>query len=683
MTERASIELQCVNALRFLAVDAIEKADSGHPGLPLGAAPAAHVLWSRIMRHDPQEPRWPNRDRFVLSAGHGSALLYALLHLYGYGLVLSELESFRRWGSRTPGHPESHLTPGVEATTGPLGQGVANAVGMAIAERHLAATFNRPGHEIVDHRTFVLAGDGDLMEGVAYEACALAGHLRLGKLTMLYDSNDICLAGTTSLSTSEDVAARFVAAGWAVDTVRDGNDLDALESALRSAIAIEDRPHLVIVKTVLGFGAPHRQNTNGAHGAPLGADEVLATKEALGWPTSPAFYVPEGVQARFAAVAQEGAAARAAWRAKLDAYRRDHADLASEFARRAAGQLPAGWSANLPTFDADPKGMATRKASEVALQALGSALPELVGGSADLNPSTLTWLKGAGDLEPPRARPADVQGAVGGVWDYSGRNLHFGVREHAMGAVVNGMAAHGGVLPYGSTFLVFSDYLRPALRVAALAKYRSIFAFTHDSIGVGEDGPTHQPIEQLMSLRLIPNLIVLRPADANETVEAWRIAVERTDGPTAIVLSRQAVPTLDRRDLAPASGVRRGAYVLWDSAPSPEVILLASGSEVSLALRAAVRLADSGTRVRVVSMPSWELFEEQSEAYRGSVLPPDVTARVSLEAGRTAGWERYVGVRGLAMGVDRFAQSAPGPVVFEQLGLSVDAVVARVRALGA
>jgi transketolase len=677
MERYEALDGRCVNALRFLAVDAVEQANSGHPGLPLGAAPAAHVLWSRVLRHDPHDPQWRDRDRFVLSAGHGSALLYALLHVFGYDVPLSDVKAFRQWGSRAPGHPERTVTPGVEVTTGPLGQGLANAVGLAIAERHLAATFNRPGHEVVDHRTFVLAGDGDFMEGVSYEACALAGHLRLGRLVVLYDSNDICLAGSTSLSTSEDTAARFAAAGWHVQAVPDGNDLAAIERALRAATEADDRPSLIIVKTVIGYGAPTKQNTFGAHGAPLGPDEVAAAKRALGWPESPAFLVPDDVRRRFADLAGRGAAAHDEWNRHFDGYRRAFPALAAEFERRLSARLPEDWDAGLPTFPADPKGLATRKASETVLQAVAAAVPELLGGSADLNPSTLTSLKGLSDFGFPGGRPLGAQGAVGPEWDYGGRNLHFGVREHAMGAIANGLAAHGGVLPYASTFLVFSDYLRPALRVAALADYRTIFAFTHDSIAVGEDGPTHQPVEHIMSLRLIPNLVVLRPADANETVEAWRLAVERVGGPTVLVLSRQALPTLDRTRLAPANGVRRGAYVLWDTAPSPELILLASGSEVALALDAARRLASEGIRIRVVSMPSWELFEQQPEAYRTGVFPPTVSARVAVEAGRTLGWERYVGERGSVVGVDRFGASAPGPEVAARLGLTPETIVRR------
>ncbi len=679
MANRKAVEKRCVNALRFLAVDAVERANSGHPGLPLGAAPTAHVLWSRFLRHDPRDPRWPDRDRFVLSAGHGSALLYALLHLYGYDMPLAELEAFRQWGSETPGHPESRLTQGVEVTTGPLGQGLANAVGLAIAERHLASVFNRPGHEIVSHRTFVLAGDGDFMEGVSYEACALAGHLRLGRLIVVYDSNDICLAGTTSLSTSEDAVARFEAAGWVVETVKDGDDLDALEAAFRSAVSTDDRPRLLIAKTMIGRGAPHRQNTYSAHGAPLGAEEVAAAKRALGWPETPVFFVPDDVRARFAEIARQRAAAHAEWQSRFEAYRQAYPDLALEFERRMDGRLPEGWDRSLPHFEADSKGIATRKASEAVLQALAASVPELIGGSADLNPSTLTWLKGRGDFEHPGTPPAGVQGAVGETWDYAGRNIHFGVREHAMGAVVNGLAAHGGCRPYGATFLVFSDYLRPAIRLAALAGHRSIFVFTHDSVGVGEDGPTHQPIEQIASLRLIPNLLVLRPADANETVEAWRLAIERTEGPTVLALSRQALPTFDRAEVAPAAGTRRGAYVLWESDPSPRLLLVASGSEVSLALEAAWRLAADGARARVVSMPSRELFAEQSEAYRASVFPDAATARISIEAGRTAGWERVVGPSGVSIGVDRFGASAPGPELFSHFDLTVESIVRRAR----
>ncbi len=677
MTQERTLDGRCVNALRFLSIDAIERANSGHPGLPLGAAPMAYALWSRHLRYDPADPAWTDRDRFVLSAGHGSALLYSLLHLFGYNLPLAELERFRQWGSRTPGHPESGLTPGVEVTTGPLGQGIANAVGLAIAERHLAAVFNRPAHSIVDHRTFALVGDGDLMEGVSYEAAALAGRLRLNRLIVLYDSNDICLAGSTSLSTSEDVAGRFRASGWRVERVADGNDLEALDRALAIAKAEDDRPTLIEVKTVIGYGAPTKQNTHGAHGSPLGAEETSKAKAALGWPETPPFYVPDDVRAHAASLARRAASAHAEWTRSFAAYRGAFADLAAEFLRRTSGELPPAWETVLPTFGPDVKGLATRKASEVVLQAVSSVLPELIGGSADLNPSTLTALRGAGDFESDPAL-AGAQGSVGPSASYAGRNLHFGVREHAMGAIANGMARHGGLIPYTATFLAFADYMRAPIRLAALSHDPTVFVFTHDSIGVGEDGPTHQPVEQLMSLRLIPDLVVLRPADANETAQAWRAALERRDGPTVLVLTRQNLPTLDRPETG-AADVRRGAYVLWDSAPSPEVILVATGSEVSLAMSAAKALASGGVRVRVVSMPSWELFERESDAYRDSVLPSVVSARVSVEAGRTLGWERYVGDRGMALGVDRFGASAPAGEIFEKLGLTVDAVVDAAR----
>ena len=674
MARERTLDERSVDTLRFLSVDAIERANSGHPGLPLGAAPMAYALWSRHLRYDPADPAWPDRDRFVLSAGHGSALLYSLLHLFGYPLPLEELERFRQWGSRTPGHPESGLTPGVEVTTGPLGQGLANAVGLAIAESHLAAVFNRPGHAIVAHRTFALVGDGDLMEGISYEAAALAGHLRLGRLIVLYDSNDVCLAGATALSTSENAAARFDAAGWHVARVADGNDLVALDRALGEAKAEADRPSLIEVKTVIGYGAPTKQGTHGAHGAPLGAEEARKAKQALGWPETPSFFVPDDVRAHAASLARRAASAHAEWVRAFAAYRTAFPELAAEFERRMSRRLPPAWESCLPTFPADAKGLATRKASEAVLQAVGPVLPELVGGSADLNPSTLTWLRSFGDFEPPDGRPADVQGSVGSFWSYAGRNLHFGVREHAMGAAANGMAQHGGLIAYAATFLAFADYMRPPIRLAALSGYPTVFVFTHDSIGVGEDGPTHQPVEQLMSLRLIPNLVVLRPADANETAEAWRIAIERRNGPTALVLTRQNLPTFDRSRAA-AADVRRGAYALWDSAPSPELILIASGSEVSLAMSSAARLAAEGTRVRVVSMPSWELFERQDAPYRESVLPARVSARIAVEAGRTLGWERYAGARGLVLGVDRFGASAPGGEVFDRLGLTVGAVV--------
>ncbi len=677
--EGARLDETCVNTIRFLAADAVQHANSGHPGLPMGAAAMAYVLWTRLLRHSPTNPAWPDRDRFILSAGHGSMLLYALLHLTGYDLPLDEIRRFRQWGSRTPGHPEVHLTPGVEATTGPLGQGISNAVGFAIAEAHLAARFNRPGHVIVDHHTWVLASDGDLMEGVAAEACSLAGHLRLGKLHVLYDDNRVSLAGTTSLTFTEDVGRRFEAYGWHVARVEDGNDLAALEQALRAAAAVGDRPSLVMVRTHLGYGAPHKQDTFEAHGSPLGPEELRAAKERLGWPVDPPFLIPPDALAHFRRAVDRGRAWEREWEAALAAYARAFPAEAAEFRRVMAGHLPAGWDTELPTFPADAKGLPTRKASETVLQELGHRLPELMGGSADLNPSTFTWLKGEGDFESPATATAGVQGAVGPTWSYAGRNLHFGVREHAMGAAVNGMALHGGIIPYGATFLIFHDYMRPAVRLSALSHLGAIWVYTHDSVGLGEDGPTHQPVEHYAALRAIPNLLFIRPCDANETVWAWRVAIANRHRPTAIALSRQNVPTLDRSRFAPADGLQRGAYVLNPEVTDPELILLATGSEVSLIVAAAALLA--GRRVRLVSMPCWELFEEQSQAYRDAVLPPAVTARLAVESGVALGWHRWVGPNGLTHTLDRFGASAPGAEVFARLGFTAERVAERAREL--
>ncbi|MGC8873087.1 MAG: transketolase [Chloroflexia bacterium] len=672
----ADLERRCIDTIRFLAADMVQQAKSGHPGLPLGAAAMAYVLWKRHLRHNPADPQWPNRDRFVLSAGHGSALLYALLHLTGYDLPLEELRAFRQWGSRTPGHPEAHHTPGVEMTTGPLGQGLSHAVGMAIAEAHLAARFNRPAFPLFDHYTYVLASDGDLMEGVSAEACALAGHLRLGKLIVLYDDNRVSLAGSTSLTFTEDVAARFRAYGWQVLEVPDGYDLEAVNAALRQAKADPTRPSLLMVRTVLGYGAPHKQGTFHAHGAPLGEEELRAAKEAAGWPTEPPFYIPAEVKERMREAVTRGAEDQTCWERLRSRYASAYPELAWELERRMRRELPHGWEEGLPSFEPTQGPMPTRRASEVVLQELGKRLPELMGGSADLNPSTLSWLKGEGDFQAPAHQPEDRQGAVGGPWGYEGRNLHFGVREHAMGAIAGGLALHGGILPYTATFLVFSDYMRPPVRLAALQGLQVIYLFTHDSIGVGEDGPTHQPVEQLMGLRTVPGLDVIRPADANETVEAWRAALRRTDGPTAIVLTRQPVPILDRRECAAASGLLRGGYVLWQASDGlPEVILIATGSEVALALAAGRQLVRQGIRARVVSLPCWELFERQPVEYRESVLPPSVRARVSIEAGVRLGWERYVGFEGESIGVDRFGASAPAEVLYERYGLTVEAIV--------
>lgn len=675
--EAARLDTVCINTLRFLAVDAIQQAGSGHPGLPLGAAPMAYLLWDRFLRHNPANPDWWNRDRFVLSAGHGSTLLYGLLHLYGYDLTLDELRRFRQWGSKTPGHPERGHTPGVETTTGPLGQGFANAVGMAMAEAHLAARYNRPDCEIIDHATWCLAGDGDLMEGVAAEAASLAGHLRLGKLICLYDANRISLAGATDLSFSEDVGRRFAAYGWQVLAVADGNDLAELQRAIETARNERTQPSLIMVKTLIGFGSPHKEGTYEAHGAPLGNEEVALTKERLNWPVMPTFHLPAEALAHCRRAVATGSAAEAAWLASLVRYRREYPAAAAELERRLRGELPAGWHEDLPVFPAEAKGPATRAASGKVLNAVAPRLPELVGGSADLNPSTLTALAGAGDFQSPSMHPLDRQGAVGGEWGYAGRNIHFGVREHAMGAIMNGMAAHGGVIPFGATFLVFADYLRPSIRLAALMKLHLVYVFTHDSIAVGEDGPTHQPIEQLATLRAIPGLTVIRPADANETAVAWQVALERNAGPCALILSRQNLPTLDRVALAAADNLRRGAYILADAdGGAPELVLIASGSEVSLVLAARETLQERGVRTRVVAMPSWELFACQPEAYRAGVLPP-ASVRLAVEAGSSQGWHRYVGERGAVLGIDTFGASAPGPVVAAAYGFTPERVCSR------
>jgi transketolase len=665
-----------VNTLRFLSADAIQKANSGHPGLPMGTAAMAYALWSQHLKHNPANPHWFDRDRFVLSGGHGSMLLYSLLHLTGYDSVsLDDIKQFRQWGSKTPGHPESHLTPGIETTTGPLGQGFSNAVGFAIAEAHLAAQFNRPGHAIVNHRTYVIASDGDLMEGVTAEACSLAGHLRLGKLIVLYDDNRISLAGSTSLTYTEDVALRFAAYGWHVQRVSDGNDLAALDRALQNAQTRADQPSIILARTIIGYGAPHKQNTSEAHGSPLGPDELRAAKENLGFPTEPAFHIPAEVLAHYRAALATGAQAEAEWNARLAAYAQAHPALAAEFDRRIKGDLPANWAAALPTFAADPKGLATRKAGETVLQKLGVALPELLGGSADLNPSTFTVLKGLGDFQSPENPMDGAQGASGGSWDYAGRNLHFGVREHAMGSIVNALALHGGLIPFGSTFLVFSDYMRGALRLSAIMRIGSIWVFTHDSVAVGEDGPTHQPVEHYAALRAIPDLLFIRPADANETAQAWRVAIQNRHRPTALSLTRQNVPTLDRAVYAPAEGLSRGAYVLNPQLTNYQLLLLASGSEVPLITEAAQRLAEKGLAARVVSMPCWELFAEQPADYRDNVLPPTIKARVAVELGISQGWHQWIGDHGGLVTLDRYGASAPAGVLMKEFGFTVARVV--------
>ncbi len=676
-----NLDQLCINTLRFLSADAVQNANSGHPGLPMGAAPMAYVLWTRLLKHNPANPQWADRDRFVLSAGHGSMLLYALLHLTGYPLSLEQIKAFRQWGSLTPGHPESHLTPGVETTTGPLGQGLSNAVGFALAEAHLAARYNRPGHTVVDHTTYVLASDGDLMEGVASEAASLAGHLRLGKLIVLYDDNTISLAGTTSLTFSEDVSLRFAAYGWQTLRVSDGNDVTSVERALRAARDETQRPTLILVRTTLGYGAPHKQGTFEAHGSPLGPDELAAAKRNLGWPTEALFHLPAEAVAHFRKSLERGQKWEDEWTKRWRAYEKAHPDLAAELQRRLAGDLPADWEAALPTFPADAKGLATRKAGETVLQALGQKLPELVGGSADLNPSTFTVLKGQGDLQSPDSSPEGAQGTSGGPWGYEGRNIHFGVREHGMGAVVNGLGRHGGFIPYGSTFLTFHDYMRPAVRLSAIMRLGSLWVYTHDSIGVGEDGPTHQPVEHFAALRAIPDLLFIRPADANETAWAWRVAIANRRRPTALALTRQNVPTLDRSRYASAEGLTRGAYVLNPGLQSPDLILIATGSEVALIVEAEKRLAELGIKARLVSMPCWELFDEQTAEYRESVLPAAVAARLAVEAGVSLGWHRWTGPQGDTLTLDRYGASAPAARVFKELGFTVDNVVAKARAL--
>ena len=672
----------CINTVRFLSVDAVQKAKSGHPGMPLGAAPMAYVLWTRLLKHNPRDPGWFDRDRFVLSAGHGSMLLYSLLYLTGYDLSLDDIKQFRQFGSKAPGHPERGHTPGVETTTGPLGQGFANAVGMAIAEAQLAARYNRPGFKVVDHATYAIVSDGDLMEGVASEAASLAGHLRLGKLTCLYDDNYVTLAAGTDITFSEDRARRFEAYGWHTVSVPDGNDLAGIEAALRAARAETARPSLVLVRTHIGYGSPNKHDTFEAHGSPLGVDEVRLTKQNLNWPTDPPFLVPEEALAHFREAVLRGAHDEATSNDRMMAYAKTFPELAQELRRSLSGELPPGWDADLPVFPADTKGMATRVASGKVMNAIAPRVPALTGGSADLDPSTHTALKGLGDFDPAAGKGVDTQGSAGGGWSYAGRNLHFGVREHAMGGIVNGLAAHGGIVPYGSTFLIFSDYMRPAIRLAALMGLHVIHVFTHDSIALGEDGPTHQPVEQLAALRAIPNLTVIRPGDANETAVAWRVAVETRDRPVLLVLSRQDVPTLDRSRYAPAEGLRRGAYVLCDASDGkPDLMLIASGAEVGLIVAAAERLGAEGVAVRCVSMPSWELFDALAQADRDAVLPPAVGARLAVEAGAAQGWHRYVGDAGDVLSVERFGASAPGEVVMREYGFSVDSVCARAKEL--
>lgn len=656
----SQLPLKAINALRFLAADAVQQANSGHPGLPMGAAPMAYALWMRHLRHNPRNPRWPNRDRFILSGGHGSALLYALLHLTGYDLPLEEVKNFRQFGSLTPGHPEFGLTPGVETTTGPLGAGFSNGVGMAIAEAHLAAVFNTPEHKIVDHFVYAIVTDGDLMEGISSEAASLAGHLQLGKLIYLYDDNHISIDGSTDLAFTEDRLARFAAYGWHTLQVPDGNDLEAIDAAIRAAQS-DPRPSIIAVRTIIGFGAPNRQGTSKAHGEPLGEEELRLAKENLGWPLEPRFYIPEEVLTHFRESIQRGEQFESAWQARFETYRAQCPEKAADFERRLRRDLPQGWDENLPVFPADPKGMASRAASGKALNHFAAKIPELLGGSADLTSSNNTRLNDTPAFQ--RNTP-------------EGRNFHFGVREHGMGGAVNGMAYHGGLRPFGATFLVFADYMRPAIRLSALSHLPSIWVFTHDSIGVGEDGPTHQPVEHLASLRAIPNLVTIRPADANETVHAWRVALARTHAPTALILTRQNLPILDRSIYSDAALLERGAYILSDMGDGgPELILMASGSEVSLIVEAGLRLAAEGVNLRVVSFPSWELFKAQDAAYRETVLPARVKARLAVEAGISLGWERWVGDAGTILSLERYGASAPGARLFKEFGFTVENII--------
>lgn len=662
-----SLDRLAIDTVRTLAMDAVQKANSGHPGTPMALAPLGYALFTKHMKHDPADPHWADRDRFVLSAGHASMLLYSCLYLSGYDLTLEDLKQFRQWGSRTPGHPEYTHTPGVETTTGPLGAGVSNAVGMAVAEAHLAATFNTGDDAIVDHYTWFICSDGDLMEGISHEAASFAGHFRLGKLIGFYDDNRITIDGATDLTFSDDTAERFRAYGWQVLHIEDVNDLAAIDRAIADAKANTRQPTLVVTRTHIGYGSPAKQDTASAHGEPLGADEVVATKRALGWPRpEETFYVPAEALAHWREARARGAAAHAAWKEKLAAYAARDADGARELQRRMSGDLPPGWETAVPNFTAENGAVASRQASNIVLNALVGVLPELMGGSADLTPSNGTAVKTWKNFEPG---------------EYDKRYVHFGIREHGMGGIMNGMALHGGILPFGGTFLIFSDYMRPAVRLAALMQQRVVFIYTHDSIGLGEDGPTHQPVEQLSALRAIPNLTVIRPADATETAEAWKVAVQHRRGPVCLVLTRQKLGFIDRTTHAPASGLARGGYVLADAdGGPPEVVLLSSGSEVALILTAREKLAAEGIRARVVSLPSHELFAQESPAYRDSVLPRGIP-RVSIEAAHTMSWYRWVGSDGVVIGVDRYGASAPYERIYSELGLTVDKIVEAARVL--
>jgi transketolase len=662
---REQLDALTINTIRTLAMDAVQKANSGHPGTPMALAPVAFVLWDRHLRHNPANPQWPNRDRFILSNGHASMLLYSLLYLTGYGLTLDDLEHFRQWGSRTPGHPEYGLTPGVESTTGPLGQGVSNSVGMAIAERWLAAHFNHGEQQLVDYRIYAFCGDGDLMEGVSQEAASVAGHLGLSNLIWFYDNNHITIEGHTALAFSDDVATRFMSYHWNVQRVGDANDLELLDVAIRTAQKEEERPSLIIVDSHIAWGAPNKHDTSAAHGEPLGKEEVRLTKEAYGWPPDAQFLVPPEVLEYMHTAGGRGERWEQEWNRTLSQFRERSPELATEWDMIQRGELPSKWDAEIPSFPADPKGKATRDSGSVVENAIAKRVPWLVGGAADLAPSTKTLIAGGGDFESD---------------DYGGRNFHFGIREHAMGAILNGMSL-SKLRVFGSTFLIFSDYMRAAIRLSALMDQPVVYVFTHDSIGLGEDGPTHQPIEQLMSLRMIPRMVVIRPADANEVAEAWRVAMQSKDRPVALVFTRQPVPTLDRNKYASAEGLRRGAYVLADSPGEPQVILMATGSEVQLCVQAHEKLATDGIRTRVVSMPSWELFKQQSAEYRNSVLPPQVRARLAVEAGTGLGWREYVGLEGHVIARYDFGASAPIKDLLTHFGFTPERVVAEARSM--
>lgn len=674
-----NLDTLSINAIRTLSMDAIQAANSGHPGLPLGAAPMAYVLWQHFLKHNPHNPQWFNRDRFILSPGHGSMLLYSLLHLTGYDLSLDDIKDFRQLLSRTPGHPERLETPGVEVSTGPLGQGFANGVGIAVAEAFLAATFNTPEHRVVDHYTYAIVSDGDVVEGVAMEAAAIAGNLKLGKLIYLYDCNHITLAASSNITMTENVGKRFEALNWHVQEI-DGMDTEAVDAAIRAAQQVTDKPSLIVARTVIGAGSPNKAGTFSAHGAPLGADEVALTKDALGVPNEP-FFVPDEVTEHMRQAVRRGEEAESAWNDTVASLKNDNPELAAKFDMIMRNELPEGWDADIPTWQPGDKPIATRKASGAIMNAFYKNLPNFVGGDADLNPSTITALKNGGDFGPASFNELDVQGAMGPEFSYAGRNIHFGIREHGMAGIVNGMAAHGGIIPFGSTFLVFTDYCRPSIRLSAISHLRSIFVMTHDSIAVGEDGPTHEPVEHVMSLRLIPRLTVLRPADANETAAAWRHAITSAHYPCVIVLTRQDLSILDTSGAK--GSAEQGAYILADTEGTPDIILLATGSEVELAVMARETLAEQGVQARVVSMPSWEIFDQQDADYKTSVLGEPGTARLSIEAGVTTGWEKYTGDNGRSLGVETFGLSAPGKQVLKYFGLTREHVAAEaLRQLG-